>query len=252
MKVGVSGASGRMGSLAASTIDEQEDLHLIALYDAHTVGNIAGLSINQDPGTLDGCDVIVEFSRPDVVMDNLARWRSLGANVVVGTSGFDAQRLGALDELWGNGPGNCLVVPNFSIGAVLMMKLAEIAARHFPVVEIIEMHHDEKADAPSGTAIATARVVASVAGEPVRAVDSKELYDGALGADVESVRIHSVRMPGIVAHQDVIFGGPGETLTISHNTTDRSSFMPGLLLAVRSVGAQKETLAVGLDRLLRI
>jgi len=252
MKVGVSGASGRMGSLAAATIDAQEDLHLIALYDAHTVGNIAGLSIDQDPGALDGCDVIVEFSRPDVVMDNLARWRSLGANVVVGTSGFDAQRLGALDELWGNGPGNCLVVPNFSIGAVLMMKLAEIAARHFPVAEIIEMHHDEKADAPSGTAIATARVVASVAGEPVRSVDSEELYDGALGADVESVRIHSVRMPGIVAHQDVIFGGPGETLTISHDTTDRSSFMPGLLLAVRSVGAQKETLGVGLDRLLRI
>ncbi|MCL1599789.1 MAG: 4-hydroxy-tetrahydrodipicolinate reductase, partial [Actinomycetia bacterium] len=106
MKVGVSGASGRMGSLAAATIDEQEDLHLIALYDAHTVGNIAGLSISQDPGSLDGCDVIVEFSRPDVVMDNLARWRSFGANVVVGTSGFDTQRLAALDELWRNGPGN--------------------------------------------------------------------------------------------------------------------------------------------------
>ena len=252
MKVGVSGASGRMGSLAASTIDAQNDLHLIALYDAHTVGNIAGISISQDPASLEGCDVVVEFSRPDVVMDNLRTWSSLGANVVVGTSGFDTQRLAALDELWGNGPGNCLVVPNFSIGAILMMKMAEIAARHFAVAEIIEMHHDTKADAPSGTAIATARSIAGVAGEPERAVDSEELYEGALGADVETVRIHSVRVPGIVAHQDVIFGGSGETLTISHDTTDRSAFMPGLLLAVRSVAAQKETLSVGLDRLLRI
>jgi len=252
MKVGVSGASGRMGSLAASTIDAQDDLHLIALYDAHTVGSIAGISIGQDPASLEGCDVVVEFSRPDVVMDNLRTWRSLGANVVVGTSGFDTQRLTDLDELWGNGPGNCLVVPNFSIGAILMMKMAEIAARHFAVAEIIEMHHDGKADAPSGTAIATARSIAAVAGEPQREVDSEELYEGALGADVESVRIHSVRMPGIVAHQDVIFGGSGETLTISHDTTDRSAFMPGLLLSVRGVAAQKETLSIGLDSLLRI
>jgi 4-hydroxy-tetrahydrodipicolinate reductase len=241
-----------MGSLAASTIDAQDDLHLIALYDAHTLGSIAGISISRDPVSLEGCDVVVEFSRPDVVMDNLRTWRSLGANVVVGTSGFDTQRLADLDELWGNGPGNCLVVPNFSIGAILMMKMAEIAARHFAVAEIIEMHHDGKADAPSGTAIATARSIAAVAGEPQREVDSEESYEGALGADVETVRIHSVRMPGIVAHQDVIFGGSGETLTISHDTTDRSAFMPGLLLAVRSVAAQKETLSIGLDSLLRI
>ncbi len=252
MKVGVSGASGRMGSLAASTIDEQDDMHLIALYDPYTAGKIAGLSISQDPDVLDGCDVIVEFSRPDVVMDNLARWRALGANVVVGTSGFGAARLAELDELWGNGPGNCLVVPNFSIGAVLMMKMAEIAARHFPVAEVIEKHHDAKSDAPSGTAIATARIIASVTDPPQRAVESEELYDGALGADVEGVQVHSVRIPGVIAHQDVIFGGTGETLTISHDTTDRSSFMPGLLLAVRSIAAQKETLSVGLDSLLRI
>ena len=252
MKVGVSGASGRMGSLAASTIDDQEDLHLIALYDSHTVGKIARIPISQDPAALDGCDVIVEFSRPDVVMDNLAIWRSLGTNVVVGTSGFDPQRLAVLDELWGNGPGNCLVVSNFSIGAILMMKMAEMAARHFPVAEIIEKHHDAKSDAPSGTAIATAQAISAIAQDPQRSVESEEIYDGALGAEIESVRVHSVRIPGIVAHQDVIFGGSGETLTISHDTTDRSSFMPGLLLAVRSVGAQKETLSVGLDRLLRV
>jgi len=241
-----------MGSLAAVTIDATEDLHLIALFDTYTAGTIGGLTISQDADSLEGCGVIVEFSRPGVVMENLAKWRQLGADVVVGTSGFNAERLTQLEELWGNGPGNCLVVPNFSIGAVLMMKMAAVAARHFPVAEIIEMHHDGKADAPSGTAIATARAIAAALPVQPRQVDSEELYEGALGADVESVRVHSLRVPGVVAHQDVVFGGEGETLRISHDTTDRSSFMSGLLLAVRSIPGQKETLAVGLDRLLQI
>ena len=252
MKVGVSGAGGRMGSLAAATIDAAEDLHLIALYDPHTTGSIAGLTISDDRDTIDGCDIVVEFTRPDVVMDNLAVWRSFGANAVVGTSGFDAQRLGELDELWSNGPGNCLVVPNFSIGAVLMMSMAETAAPHFPVAEIVEMHHDEKADAPSGTAIATAQRIASVSPQQERKVDSEELHDGALGADIGNVRVHSIRLPGAVAHQTVMFGGEGERLSITHDTSDRSSFMPGVLLAVRSIPAQKETLAVGLETLLGI
>jgi len=252
MKVGVSGAGGRMGSLAAATIDSADDLHLIALYDPHTTGSIAGLTISDDRDALDGCDIVVEFSRPDVVMENLAIWRSFGANAVIGTSGFDAQRLGELDELWSNGPGNCLVVPNFSIGAVLMMSMAEMAAPHFPVAEIVEMHHDEKADAPSGTAIATAQKIAAVAPKQERKVDSEELYDGALGSDVGDVRVHAVRLPGAVAHQTVMFGGEGERLSITHDTSDRSSFMPGVLLAVRSIPAQKETLAVGLETLLGI
>ncbi len=252
MKVGVSGAGGRMGSLAAATIDAAEDLHLIALYDPHTTGSIAGISIGQDKDVLDGCDIIVEFSRPDVVMENISVWRSFGANVVVGTSGFDAQRLGELDELWANGPGNCLVVPNFSIGAVLMMSMAEIAAPHFPVAEIVEMHHDEKADAPSGTAIATAQKIAVLAPHQERRVDSEELHDGALGAHVDNVRVHSVRLPGAVAHQAVMFGGEGERLSIIHDTSDRTAFMPGVLLAVRSIEAQKETVAVGLETLLGI
>ncbi len=239
-----------MGSLVAGTIKDAEDLHLIGLYDAHTSGNIAGLSVSQDRASLDGCDIIVEFSRPDVVMENLAMWRSFGASVVVGTSGFDAERLGALEELWSNGPGNCLVVPNFSIGAILMIKMAEMAAALFPVAEIIEMHHDGKADAPSGTAIATARAIAGRRPNQERAVESVELIDGALGADVEGVRVHSVRISGVVAHQDVILGGEGETLRISHDTLDRSSFMPGVLLAIRSIPAQEEVLAVGLERLL--
>jgi 4-hydroxy-tetrahydrodipicolinate reductase len=250
MKVGVSGASGRMGSLVAGTIRDADDLHLIGLYDAHTSGNIAGLSVSQDRASLDGCDVIVEFSRPEVVLENIAERRAYGASVVVGTSGFDTERLSDLASLWGNGPGNCLVVPNFSIGAILMMKMAEIAAGLFPVAEIIEMHHDGKADAPSGTAIATAHAIASRRPVQDRAVDSVELIEGALGANVEGVRVHSLRMPGVVAHQDVVFGGEGETLRLSHDTLDRSSFMPGVLIAIRSIPTQEEVLAVGLERLL--
>jgi 4-hydroxy-tetrahydrodipicolinate reductase len=250
MKVGVSGASGRMGSLAAGTIKDAEDLHLIGLYDAHTSGNIAGLSVSQDRVSLDGCDVIVEFSRPEVVLGNIAMWRSFGASVVVGTSGFDIDRLHELEGIWGNGPGNCLVVPNFSIGAILMMKMAEMAAGFFPVAEIIETHHDGKADAPSGTAIATAHVIAGKGPNLERAVDSVEILGGALGANVEGVRVHSLRLPGVVAHQDVVVGGEGETLRISHDTLDRSSFMPGVLLAIRSIPGQEEVLVVGLDRLL--
>ena len=252
MKVGVSGAGGRMGSLSAATIDAAQDLHLLALYDQHTTGSIAGLTISQDRDALDGCDIILEFSRPDAVMENLAVWRSFGANVVVGTSGFDAQRLGELDELWANGPGNCLVVPNFSIGAVLMMSMAEMAAPHFPVAEVVEMHHDEKVDAPSGTAIATAQKIAALAPQQERKVESEELRDGALGADIDNVRVHAIRLPGAVAHQTVMFGGEGERLSIIHDTSGRSAFMPGVLLAVRSIEAQKETVAVGLGALLGI
>lgn len=252
MKVGVAGASGRMGGLAASTILTQDDLHLIGLFDAHTSGNIGGLPISQSHEALDGCDVIVEWSRPDVIMDNLDRWRRFGANVVIGTSGFDAERLNELERLWGRGPGNCLVVPNFSIGAVLMMKLAEIVAPHYPVSEIIEMHHDQKADAPSGTSIATARRIAAAAPDQRRHTDPEELVDGALGATVDGVQVHSIRLPGLVAHQRVVFGGAGEIVTISHDTTDRSSFMPGMLLAIRSIGAQSEPVAVGLEPLLGI
>lgn len=247
MNVGVAGASGQMGSLASFTILETEDLHLVGLYDGHTSGNIGGLAISKDMDVLDGCDVIVEFSRPEVVMENLEHWRQFGADVVVGTSGFDTDRLEALSDLWGNGPGNCLVVPNFSIGGVLMMRLAELVAPHFPASEIIEMHHDGKADAPSGTAMATARKIASK-----RPIDQSREADGhpALGTVVDGIRIHSVRLPGLVAHQRVLFGGEGEILTIGHDTIDRSSFMPGVLLAVRSVQAQRDVVSVGLEGLL--
>jgi 4-hydroxy-tetrahydrodipicolinate reductase len=250
MKVGVSGASGQMGGLTASTVLAQDDMHLIALFDAHTSGSIGGLPISRDHASLDGCDVIVEFSRPEVVMDNLRQWREFGANVVVGTSGFDAERLGELEALWANGPGNCLVVPNFSIGGVLMMKIAEMVAPHFDVAEVIEMHHDRKAEAPSGTSIATAERIAAVAPDQRRNTESSEISEGALGASIRGVRVHSVRLPGLVAHQRVMFGGRGDVLTISHDTTDRSSFMPGVMLAIRSVSSLEGPLTVGLEPLL--
>lgn len=252
MIVAVSGAGGRMGSLVAVTVAAVQDLELGPLYDPISAGaTVAGKAVGNDPHALADADVVVEFTKPDVVMGNLSSWRELGLHAVVGTSGFDAHRLEELRERWGSGPPNCLVVPNFSIGAVIMMRLAEIAAPHFAAAEIIELHHDGKADAPSGTAMATAERIAAVA-EQRRAVESIELVLGARGAEVSGVAIHAVRLPGLVAHQQVLFGGTGETLEIRHDTTDRTAFMPGVLAAVTAVGGLTEPVTVGLDAVLGI
>lgn len=250
--VAVSGAAGRMGRLVVTTITADPDLELGPLYDpGDSSAVIAGEVVGSDPGTVAEADVVVEFTRPDVVMDNLRRWRDLGVHAVVGTSGFDEARLAELEEAWGNGPPNCLIVPNFSVGAVVMMRLAEMAAPHFRAAEIIELHHDRKADAPSGTAVATAGRIAGTA-EQQRDVESTELIAGARGATVSGVPIHAVRLPGLVAHQEVLLGGVGETLSIRHDTTDRAAFMPGVLLAVRSVAGLAEPVTVGLEPLLGI
>jgi 4-hydroxy-tetrahydrodipicolinate reductase len=252
MIVAVSGAGGRMGRLVVETIAGTPDLDLGPLYDPREVGStVAGAAIGDDPAALEGAEVVVEFTEPDVVMANLATWRALNLHAVVGTSGFDAERLGMLSDQWGDGPPNCLVVPNFSIGAVVMMRLSEIAAPHFDAAEVIELHHDRKADAPSGTAIATAERIAGHASQR-RAVDSTELLSGARGADAAGVPIHAVRLPGLVAHQEVLFGGVGETLTIRHDTTDRTAFMPGVLAAVRAVATLPNPVTVGLDSVLEI
>lgn len=225
--VAVSGAAGRMGTMVAQTVTDTDDLELVACYDPeHPGAVVAGLEVTDDPQSAAGADVVVEFTRPDVVIDNLRTWRSLGLNAAVGTSGFDAERIDTVRDLWGSGPPNVIIVPNFSIGAVTMMRLSELASPLFAKAEIIEMHHDKKLDAPSGTAIATA---ARMGGDPP---------------------IHSVRLPGLVAHQVVILGNPGETLTIRHDTTDRASFMPGVVLAVRRVASLPEPVTVGLDALL--
>ncbi|MDH3605780.1 MAG: 4-hydroxy-tetrahydrodipicolinate reductase, partial [Acidimicrobiia bacterium] len=220
-RVIVSGAAGRMGSLVCATIDEQPDLELVGRFDP-------GNDPSQDAAGLPECDVVVEFTTPDVVMANLGEWRARGWHAVVGTSGFTENRLAEVGQLFGDGPPNCLIVPNFSIGAVLSMRFAREAAAHFAAAEVIELHHDHKADAPSGTALATARLIAE-AGPQSRAFESSELVPGARGASVEGVNVHSVRLSGLVAHQQVILGGQGETLTIRHDTTDRSAFLPGVL-----------------------
>lgn len=252
MIVAVSGAGGRMGSLVAETVAAAPDLELGPLYDPLRAGaSVAGAVVGSDPRALAGADVVVEFTEPDVVMANLATWRELGLHAVVGTSGFDAQRIRELSKQWGSGPPNCFVVPNFSIGAVVMMRIAEIAAPHFAAAEVIELHHDRKVDAPSGTAIATAERIAAT-GEQRRAVESTELIPGARGANVSGVPVHAVRLPGLVAHQQVLFGGSGETLGIRHDTTDRAAFMPGVLAAVRAVASFPESVTVGLDAALEI
>jgi len=251
-RVGVSGAAGRMGKLVAETIAYATGFELTALYDPNAGGtSIAGIEVSETPEVMVDVDVdvVVEFTNPDVVMGNLRRWHTLGRHAVVGTSGFGEERLTELESFWETGAGNCLVVPNFSIGAVVMMRIAEIAAPHFDAAEVIEMHHDRKADAPSGTAIATAQRIAKVAAQR-REVDSKELVAGARGADVDGVPVHSVRLPGLVAHQAVMLGGMGETLTIRHDTTDRQAFMPGVVLALRKVADLPAPVTVGLDPLL--
>ncbi|MCB2223991.1 MAG: 4-hydroxy-tetrahydrodipicolinate reductase [Actinobacteria bacterium] len=248
--VAVSGAAGRMGSLVAETIAAADGLTLAACYDPAGEGTAAGVPVSADPAALAGTDVVVEFTTPGAVMGNLARWREMGLHAVVGTSGFDDARLSALREQWGSGPPNCLVVPNFSIGAVLMMRFAALAAPHFAASEIVELHHDRKADAPSGTALATAAGMSSAGGRQERAVESEELAAGARGADADGVRVHAVRLPGLLAHQEVLFGSAGETLSIRHDTTDRAAFMPGVLLAVRAVAGLGEPVTVGLGGLL--
>lgn len=243
--VGVSGAAGRMGAMVRRAVDAAEDLALGHAYDPS-----GGDGVSRDPSGMAACDVVVEFTHPGVVLENLARWAGMGLHAVVGTSGFTADRIADAERLFEGTGATCLIVPNFSIGAVLMMRFAEMAAPYFAASEVIELHHDRKLDAPSGTSISTAERLGGAGGEPVREVDSEELRPGALGADVGGVRVHSVRLPGLLAHQEVLLGNEGELLTIRHDSTDRVSFLPGILLAVRGVTALEGPVVVGLDGLI--
>lgn len=250
-RVAVSGAAGRMGRLVGEAVAAAPDLELVAGYDPNGAGErVAGIAISTDPEALAAAEVVVEFTNPSAVLGNLARWRRLGLHAVVGTSGFDDARLAVLRRKWGSGPPNCLVVPNFSIGAALMMGFAVAAAPHFAAAEVIEAHHDRKADAPSGTALAMAAGMAAAGGGQSRAVESREVVPGARGARVEGVPVHSVRLPGLIGFHEVIFGAGGETLTIRHDTTDRASFLPGVLLGIRRVAGLSDPVTVGLEGLL--
>ena len=240
-RVAVLGARGRMGSEVVRAVEGADDLELAGAYD---LGDALDLS---------AADVAVDFTSPDAVMGNLAACLAAGVHAVVGTTGFDDARLAQLREQLAAAPGvGVLVAPNFGVAAVLMMRFAAQAARFFESVEVVELHHAGKADAPSGTARRTAELVAAARREagsaPMPDATTSELA-GARGADVAGVRVHAVRLAGLVAHQEVLLGGSGESLTLRHDSYDRVSFMPGVLLGVRSV-ADRPGLTVGLEALL--
>ncbi|HQR27342.1 MAG TPA: 4-hydroxy-tetrahydrodipicolinate reductase [Nocardioides sp.] len=244
IRVGVLGARGRVGSEVCRGIEAAADTELVAAVD---VGDPLEDLVTE------GAQVVVDFTHPDVVMDNLRFCVEHGLHAVVGTTGFDEERLGTLRGWLAQAPGTgVLVAPNFSLGAVLMMRFAALAAPHFESVEIVELHHPTKADAPSGTSRRTAELVGRARREagcpPVPDATSSGL-EGARGALVDGVRIHSVRVRGLVAHQEVLLGGPGETLTLRHDSLDRVSFVPGVLAGVRAVGA-RPGLTVGLEQVL--
>jgi 4-hydroxy-tetrahydrodipicolinate reductase len=244
VRVGVLGARGRMGSEVSRAVDAAEDLELVAMVD---VGD--GLLDIADAGA----DVVVDFTTPDVVMDHVQWCIDQGINMVIGTSGFTEARYERIGQWLAHKPEvGVMVVPNFAVGAVLMMEFAARAARFFESVEIIEMHHPGKLDAPSGTAARTAEMVGAAraeAGLGPMPDATKEEMRGARGSDVAGVRVHSLRSSGLVAHQEVLLGTVGETLTIRHDSYDRKSFMPGVLMAVRSV-VSRPGLTVGLGPLL--
>ena len=242
INVAVLGAKGRMGSEVVKAVEAEAGLSLIATLDI-------GDSLEQLIGS--GTHVVVDFTTPDSVMGNLEFLINNGINVVVGTTGFDAIKLTTVERLLSQNPSvGVLIAPNFAIGAVLMMEFATKAARYFESAEIIELHHPDKVDAPSGTATRTAHLMSqarSDAGLAAMPDATTSALDGARGSKVGDVPIHSVRARGLVAHQEVIFGGLGETLTIRHDSIDRAGFMPGVLLGIRSV-ITRTGLTHGLDK----
>lgn len=241
IRVGVLGARGRMGSEVVRAVTDAPDLELVAAVD---VGDDLQVLVDA------GCQVAVDFTVPDSVMANLEFLIGAGISPVVGTTGFDAARLDQVRAWLAAAPGvGAVIAPNFGIAAVLMMRFAAAAAPHFESVEIVELHHPRKADAPSGTAVRTAELI----GQARADADSPDMPDatlstlaGARGAVVDGVHVHAVRLQGLVAHQEVLLGGLGETLTIRHDSFDRASFMPGVLLAVRNAGSHPG-LTVGID-----
>jgi len=242
MRVGVLGAKGKVGATMVQAVEAAEDL-------TFTAGVDAGDSLSQltDSQT----EVVIDFTHPDVVMDNLKFLIDNGIHAVVGTTGFTDERLNQVKAWLADKPeAAVLIAPNFAIGAVLSMHFAQQAARYFESVEVIELHHPHKADAPSGTAARTARLIAEARKElPPNPDATSTGIEGARGADVDGIRVHSVRLTGLVAHQEVLFGTQGETLTIRHDSLDRTSFVPGVLLAVRRV-AEHPGLTVGIEPLL--
>jgi 4-hydroxy-tetrahydrodipicolinate reductase len=243
-RIAVSGAPGRLASAVATGVVAAPDLEFTGGFNPRR----GGQDFMETPFTTDhaavDADIVFESTEPDVVMDNLRAWRRAGMAAVVGTSGFTPDRLDEVRSFWGpDGPG-CLIVPNFSIGAVLMMRFAEMAAPHFAGAEIVERHHDDKPDAPSGTSIATANRIAGAGGSSIEL--SEELVAGSRGGQIEGVRIHSLRMKSTLSEQEVAFSKDGELLSVVHRGTSYGSFVDGALLAMRYV-TEVSGVEVGLD-----
>lgn len=263
MRVGVVGAAGRMGAEVCRAVAGANDLDLVAAVDPSAAGrplaDVAGGGEGIDTaleiaGELDALldaevEVAVEFTGPETVGTNLRWLLEHGIHAVVGATGLSDPDLARAAALAVDGPANALVAPNFAIGAVLMMRFAADAARHLPDVEIVELHHDRKLDAPSGTALRTAELIAEARRTIPTTPAGDDAHHVARGEEHNGVRVHSVRLPGLVAHQEVLFGGLGQTLSIRHDSLDRTSFMPGVLLACREV-VGLDGLVVGLEHVL--
>ncbi|MGC0318969.1 4-hydroxy-tetrahydrodipicolinate reductase [Kitasatospora acidiphila] len=244
LRVAVIGATGRIGSEAVKAVEAAPDLELVA-----ALGRDSAL----EELVTSGAQVAVELTHPDAVMRNLEYCTANGIHTVVGTTGWTPERLELLTGWLAAAPGTgCLIAPNFSIGAVLTMQFAQQAAKYFESVEVVELHHNRKADAPSGTATRTAQLIAAArdaAGLPKQSDPTTHALPGARGADVDGVPVHAVRLRGLLAHQEVLFGDAGETLTIRHDSLHHSCFMPGILLGVRRV-VETPGLTFGLEHFL--
>jgi 4-hydroxy-tetrahydrodipicolinate reductase len=263
IRIAISGAAGRMGRTVVRTVSREPDMQVVGALDLEHVagrdaGEVAGIGPLGVPLTTDltsifaaGPEVLVEFATGRAVVDHIRAALEAGVRPVVGSTGMTAEDIERLGALAAQRRVGAVIAPNFAIGAVLMMEFARAAARHLPHAEIIELHHDRKRDAPSGTAVKTAKGIAEARGAPVPTpvVQEEEMVTGARGGMVDGVRVHSVRLPGLVAHQAVVFGGLGQTLTIRHDSVSEESFMPGLLLAIRRV-RDLEGLVFGLEHLL--
>jgi 4-hydroxy-tetrahydrodipicolinate reductase len=260
IKVGVFGAGGRMGSTVCRAVADDSELELVAAVDPYHAGidlgdlglHGAGLQIASKPDVLReaGAEVAVDFTVLDAARENLHWCADHGVHAVVGTTGFSPDDLVELRDRFDGSDANAVIAPNFTIGAVLMMRFAELAAPYFETAEVIELHHDQKIDAPSGTAMTTAQRMAAASSEWAPDPTEKVVAEGARGGEAApGVRVHSVRLRGLFAHQEVVLGTTGQMLSIRHDSFDRTGYMPGVLLAIRAV-RDRPGLTVGLDALL--